>query len=138
MTGVISSGPSTLHSRLHQLISRQKGALTASKNKKQTPTTTIYLYEDDCINEDHQMDTHYNERGHPYFKRRIMRVFSSFSTPGYRVQPYDFRRNQPRFREYGGNRFSRFVPLCHVTFTPAARQKSEKALEISYILFNKL
>lgn len=112
LTSPLPGDPDTLHTRLHQCI-RQQDTIShinpqSSHSSKPTPVYHADTPDTDTVDDLDSFlpldsfEVLYNDRGQPYFKRRIMRGSSSFSTPNYRGrQLYPQRFQHYRHRNNG-------------------------------------
>lgn len=114
ITTTIPQDPNALHTRLHQCLRQQD---SISSNSQEPSKSSMYFVDPENENEEN-FEVCYNENGTPFFRRRIMRGSSSFSTPDYRNRSWNvgfprrsgFRGRPYRVPRYGQRRVS-FAPI---------------------------
>lgn len=81
ITTQVPTDPNTLHTRLHQCIRQME----VEKPAQVTKGNVFYVDPDDKHEDENneEITLHFNDNGQPFFKRRIMRGSSSFSTLNY-------------------------------------------------------
>lgn len=75
----IFNDPNVLQTQLHQCIWQHEAALTEQTHATLKTPSTYYNEENNNEDGDSLVDIHYNKQGQPYFKRGIIRSFSSSS-----------------------------------------------------------
>lgn len=112
IAGEIPNDPNVLRTRLHQCLRQYETALVGNVTKDLTQTKPYFVEENKDNGGNAKVEVFYNERGQPFFKHRIMRGSSSFSTPDYPCQSFTSRRNSQHYHKQrndqfrGQNRFS--------------------------------
>lgn len=121
LTTTLPQNPNVLHTRLHQFI-RQQDTVSPPTTVSTKPDPSKQLY-DSYKPEESKLDSYlpldsfdvlYNDRGQPFFKRRIMHGSSSPSTSNYGGRssfPHRFSQFRPRRHDHTRPTFAQPLKL---------------------------